>query len=558
MKKICVKITLPVFLLFIPLFLPGQNGQWLQEGPLNPVNKTLFSSCVYEGKIYVFGGYNKHDTISVNYGSQSVQVFDPKTNTWDTSKSDMPNERAHTSVELVNNKMYLIGGTSGLPFVLRYRSIEIYDPKTDSWEANPIPMLSQRFACGTVSTGGKIYLIGGHDNNNKGISLVEVYDTKKGLWQRLADMPTARGRLTTTYLDGKIYAFGGYSSDYEANSPISYIEIYDIATNRWSSAPVGFEKGFYSHSAIAYNDMIVLAGGVIRYDNPPTYNNKIIAYEPSSETFFELDTIPFGTSTIQMHLYGDEILFMGTRGSALPPLNGSTNSNINWRYLPAKKPIIAVSTELRQNALRMQDAIHFRTSFINPHDWSFMALLSVKNKAGDIVQTIELYDDGNHDDYLEADGVYGNWINDLTDEGIFSIDVITADNNGNKYFTTTNAGRPFTTIEAPKVQAKASLDYILEQSVHSDKAYFCFSLLNMAEHCLVKNISVEIFTTDPTVSILSKQLEFGDILPGEVKKCRTPGSLRLLSERHPGEPIKLLISIASDGDALWNDILIIE
>jgi len=54
-----------------------------------------------------------------------------------------------------------------------------------------------------------------------------------GIWQTLARMPTARQELATAVLNGKIYAIGGYDS---SGTPTNIVEVYDPATNTWTSA----------------------------------------------------------------------------------------------------------------------------------------------------------------------------------------------------------------------------------------------------------------------------------------------------------------------------------
>ena len=65
----------------------------------------------------------------------------------------------------------------------------------------------------------KIYLIGGTPFENRrgpyGLSTVEVYHPKTNTWERLADMPTPRTRTGVSVVDGIIYVFGGRGENRE-------------------------------------------------------------------------------------------------------------------------------------------------------------------------------------------------------------------------------------------------------------------------------------------------------------------------------------------------------
>jgi len=83
------------------------------------------------------------------------------------------------------------------------------------WElVTQIPTERRDFATAVVDN--KVYLIGGTLFKNQegpyGISTVEVYDPQINTWQRVAEMPTPRSIAQAAVVDGIIYVFGGYNS----------------------------------------------------------------------------------------------------------------------------------------------------------------------------------------------------------------------------------------------------------------------------------------------------------------------------------------------------------
>ena len=81
-----------------------------------------------------------------------------------------------------------------------------------------------------------------------------------GIWQTLAPMPTARQELATAALNGKIYAIGGFDS---SGAPTNIVEVYDPATNTWTSAhPIPV--------ALHHNCAAVAAGKLYSFGGPST------------------------------------------------------------------------------------------------------------------------------------------------------------------------------------------------------------------------------------------------------------------------------------------------
>ena len=64
-----------------------------------------------------------------------------------------------------------------------------------------------------VSLNGKVYVVGGYGQPNKGrLATVFEYDVDLDIWTQKADMPTSRSNLGVAVVDGKIYAIGGYAA----------------------------------------------------------------------------------------------------------------------------------------------------------------------------------------------------------------------------------------------------------------------------------------------------------------------------------------------------------
>ncbi|MBI2428454.1 MAG: choice-of-anchor D domain-containing protein, partial [Ignavibacteriales bacterium] len=165
----------------------------------------------YDGRIYVFGGER---------ALTSVQIYNPASNSW-TTGSPMPTGRCQLgAVEGPGGFIYAIGGGpdgTGNTNVA-YGTVEVYDPKTNSWSTS-MPMTTPRRQFGACySPDGMIYTIGGKtrygNNEFPFFDAVEKYDPLTNTWSKADSLPLALGELRAAVSGGFIHAIGGTNGDF--------------------------------------------------------------------------------------------------------------------------------------------------------------------------------------------------------------------------------------------------------------------------------------------------------------------------------------------------------
>ncbi|MBI4388903.1 MAG: galactose oxidase, partial [Nitrospinae bacterium] len=134
----------------------------------------------------------------------------------------------------VGGKLYVIGGFSTGMWTPVNATYE-YDPVKDSW-TEKAHMPTARGAMAATAIDGKIYVVGGAYKSmlrlvNTGAN--EVYDPAEDRWRRLKPIPTPRDHLAAAVRNGILYAIGGrVDVDYNQNLDIN--EAYDPKTGEWS------------------------------------------------------------------------------------------------------------------------------------------------------------------------------------------------------------------------------------------------------------------------------------------------------------------------------------
>jgi N-acetylneuraminic acid mutarotase len=244
-------------------------------------------------------------------------------NTWETM-APMPTARSQLGVDVVNGKIYAIGGD--------YNVNEMYDPETNTWSTKtPMPTPSRNF--GIAVYGSKIYCIGGGSWDNM-LALNQVYDTATDTWTTKTSMPTARNYLSANVVNGKIYMIGGNYQSYLYTSNLN--EVYDIATDTWSTAKP-LPQAVANYPSAVIDGRIYIVGGTTFTKS--FYTLQI--YDPATDSWNTGASIPHldidghflggavGAATTgqyaprKLYVFGGQNIFSANGVSAYDSENGS-------------------------------------------------------------------------------------------------------------------------------------------------------------------------------------------------------------------------------------------
>jgi N-acetylneuraminic acid mutarotase len=200
----------------------------------------------------------------------------------------MPYAIGASGIAVVDEKIYLIGGASNLnnsPVATVYA----YDPISEVWtqKAN---LHTPRVYLSACAINGKIYAIGGTTQNYEVefYKHVEEYNPLDNTWTQKADMPTGRWGLFTCDVDGLIYAIGGRGG--QAGESCTINEVYNPLTDTWVvKAPMNTER--ITPAAGVINNKIYVTGG---HGGPPIdYLSSTEEYTPDiSDSDLELNLRP--------------------------------------------------------------------------------------------------------------------------------------------------------------------------------------------------------------------------------------------------------------------------
>ena len=299
------------------------RGSWRPAAPA-PTKRTEVAAATLGDAIYVVGGFEQPRFGNVmNLAiTPSVEAYDPAADRW-TSKVPLPVGLHHVGIGVIEGRLYVVGGyrQSGLSVWQPVATVYAYDPRADSW-VERAPMPTARGALSVTAHDGKLYAVGGYDGKANSAA-VESYDPVRNVWTSRAPLPTPRDHLATAALAGKVYAIGGrLNGDYRRN--LSVTEAYDSMSDRWTRAADLPTARSGMTAAVTGGRVYVVGGegaeGTFR-DNE--------AYDPARDTWQAMAPMPTGRHGLGSAVVDGRIHVIG--GGPTP---GGSFSDLHEVFIP--------------------------------------------------------------------------------------------------------------------------------------------------------------------------------------------------------------------------------
>ena len=214
-------------------------------GANSPVAVGAACSCVINGEIYYSGGIFNNV-----YTTNQHAKYNPVSNTW-TTLAPMPQGRNHAPSGTDGKRFYVFGGRgpgSGDNNSLAngFNTVQIFNPSSNTWVSSLdagstlAPLPQARGGCWKAPYyNGEFFIIGGETLNGANATTngvydrVDIYNVAKNTWRLGPTMITPRHGIAPQILGGRIYAPGG--GPHSGYSLSTVCEILNPAS--WGSVP---------------------------------------------------------------------------------------------------------------------------------------------------------------------------------------------------------------------------------------------------------------------------------------------------------------------------------
>ncbi|ADJ27298.1 Kelch repeat-containing protein [Nitrosococcus watsonii] len=221
------------------------TDSWEQLAPL-PAPRHHLMATAHQGKIYVFGGGDPDWSPMA-----TAWVYDPPNNRWRTL-TPLPEPRYAGGAVSMGDFIYVVGGKGPSGRLLRY------DPQRDVWTFLKA-MKQRREHIRSVVFKDKIAAIGGRYQGVGELRSVEIYDPATDTWQEGPPLNTARGGHGAAVHQGKIYVFGG-EVIMTGRTTLSNSEILGNLSGKWQPGPP-LPMALHGMPAISTGSHLYILGG---------------------------------------------------------------------------------------------------------------------------------------------------------------------------------------------------------------------------------------------------------------------------------------------------------
>ncbi|MFF8830827.1 Kelch repeat-containing protein [Streptomyces sp. NPDC015131] len=192
-------------------------------------------------------------------------------------RAPMPQARAEVGAAVLGGRLYVVGGTlqrDGAAPVWASDVVTSYDPRTDRWASHaPLPRALTHVAVAALD--GRLYAFGGFTDavHLDPQPAAYVYHPAEDRWSRLPDMPRRLGSVAAVAVDGRLHLVGGRESTSVVTLPNPPISlgfgtvnshfVYDPRRCRWSAArPLPGEPRDHAGVAVLGREIHVFGGRV--------------------------------------------------------------------------------------------------------------------------------------------------------------------------------------------------------------------------------------------------------------------------------------------------------
>lgn len=279
------------------LFDPD-SGSSTPVGAMREARIHHTATLLPDGRVLVAGGVGDVIAEGRRLPLASVQLYDPRSETWTDAGAMRVPRSHHTAVLLPSGKVLLAGGFGPEPRPVGEEyagttplsSTEVYDPRSNQWAPASSMNAARARHTATVLPNGDVLVAGGAGTPEPSSPLplltsAEVYrptgDGGVGTWRYTGSMADGRSRHTATLVtsEGVVIAAGGQRAAAFSNLASASAEVYsptaagkdddgNSVSGGWARTAPMLSAALDHTATLLANGTVLVAGGCCRHDVP--------------------------------------------------------------------------------------------------------------------------------------------------------------------------------------------------------------------------------------------------------------------------------------------------
>jgi len=250
----------------------GRNGVFLAVNEIyDTVLNTWTTGAPMPTPDWGVGAVVRGELYAIGSGGE-VQKYNPVTNKWKTKGlAPMPTVRDSLAAAVYQGKIYVIGGFAGI----RLTTVESYDPASNTW-TELAPMLVGKSLPVVGKLGSGMIVAAGGFTNNGVTGDTEVYDIATNSWRTVTADPTVRQAGCGWDINGKLYfASGDEGPGYDEATYL--VESFTLKTQTWTTPLAPLPQSTVYPGSADVGGRIFCMGGATNGDREL---NNVQIYQP--------------------------------------------------------------------------------------------------------------------------------------------------------------------------------------------------------------------------------------------------------------------------------------
>jgi len=232
---------------------------------------------------------------------------------WMTGTAVAQGAIQETAAVGVAGKIYVIGGFDDNEGIVA--RVQVYDTATSTWSDGPALPRAVHHA-NAATDGTTIYVLGALTGNNF-IAIGDSYalDPATGTqWTTLAALPAGRerGAAVTGVIGGRVLVAGGFRN----LAASGLVDIYDPSTNTWSLGTSLSDVRDHACGGVIGGELVFAGGRTVQTNSP---RPDVWSYNPSTNMWITRNPMPTARGGMGCGVIGDKLYTTGGEGNPAVP-----------------------------------------------------------------------------------------------------------------------------------------------------------------------------------------------------------------------------------------------
>ena len=160
----------------------------------------------------------------------------------------MPRAVDNHGAEIVNNKIYIFGGSTSIFLDSIIDNVLMFDPATSNFtELQSLPHAVSDMA--TVTWKDNVVVLGGIEKQGHVLDTFLLYNVTTGRHRMLTSMKKKRRGFTAVIIGNNIMVMGGLG---QGAKPVNSVEYYNFDANTWTEFPAMIEARAFATAVLKY------------------------------------------------------------------------------------------------------------------------------------------------------------------------------------------------------------------------------------------------------------------------------------------------------------------